>query len=39
MQRADRLMQLVMLLRARGATTAAALADDLGISVRTVYRY
>lgn len=39
MQRADRLLQLVMLLRARGATTAAALAEDLGISVRTVYRY
>lgn len=39
MQRADRLLQLVLLLRARGSTTAAALADDLGISVRTVYRY
>ena len=39
MQRADRLLQLVMLLRARGTTTAAVLAEDLGISVRTVYRY
>lgn len=39
MQRADRLMQLVLLLRARGTATAASLADDLGISVRTVYRY
>ena len=28
-----------MLLRARRSTTAAALADDLGVSVRTVYRY
>jgi predicted DNA-binding transcriptional regulator YafY len=39
MQRADRLLQLVMLLRARRSTTAAALAEDLGVSVRTVYRY
>lgn len=39
MQRADRLLQLVTLLRARRTTTAAALAEDLGISVRTVYRY
>lgn len=39
MQRADRLLQLVQLLRARRSTTAAALAEDLGISVRTVYRY
>jgi len=38
-QRADRLFQLVMLLRARRSTTAAALADDLGVSARTVYRY
>lgn len=28
-----------MLLRARRSTTAAALAQDLGVSVRTVYRY
>jgi predicted DNA-binding transcriptional regulator YafY len=33
------LLQLVMLLRARRSTTAAALAEDLGVSVRTVYRY
>jgi predicted DNA-binding transcriptional regulator YafY len=36
--RADRLLSLVLLLQARGRTTARALADELGVSVRTVYR-
>jgi predicted DNA-binding transcriptional regulator YafY len=36
--RADRLLSLALLLQARGATTARALAGELGVSVRTVYR-
>jgi predicted DNA-binding transcriptional regulator YafY len=36
--RADRLLSLVLLLQARGAATARALAAELGVSVRTVYR-
>ena len=36
--RADRLVSLVLLLQARGRTTAGALAAELGVSVRTVYR-
>ena len=36
--RADRLLSLVLLLQARGGTTARTLAAELGVSVRTVYR-
>lgn len=36
--RADRLLSLVLLLQARGSTTARALAAELGVSLRTVYR-
>ena len=36
--RADRLLSLVLLLQARGGTTAQALAAELGVCVRTVYR-
>jgi predicted DNA-binding transcriptional regulator YafY len=36
--RADRLLSLALLLQARGAATAGALAAELGVSVRTVYR-
>jgi predicted DNA-binding transcriptional regulator YafY len=36
--RADRLVSLVLLLQARGRTSARVLADDLEVSVRTVYR-
>lgn len=36
--RADRLVSLVLLLQARGRTTARALAAELGVSLRTVYR-
>ena len=36
--RADRLLALLLLLQARGRTTAAALADELEVSVRTIYR-
>jgi predicted DNA-binding transcriptional regulator YafY len=36
--RADRLVSLVLLLQARGRVTALALARELGVSVRTVYR-
>jgi len=36
--RADRLLSLVLLLQARGRTTAQALAAELEVSVRTVYR-
>ncbi len=37
--RADRLLSLVLLLQARGSTTTArALAAELGVSLRTVYR-
>jgi predicted DNA-binding transcriptional regulator YafY len=35
----DRLLELLNLLRARPQSTAGALADELGVSVRTVYRY
>jgi predicted DNA-binding transcriptional regulator YafY len=38
MRRADRLFQIVQLLRARRLTTAAALAAELQVSPRTVYR-
>jgi len=38
MRRADRLFQLVQLLRARRMTTAEALAGELRVSKRTVYR-
>lgn len=38
MRRADRLFRLVQLLRGRRLVTAAALADELEVSVRTVYR-
>jgi predicted DNA-binding transcriptional regulator YafY len=36
--RADRLLSLVLLLQARGRMPAHALAGELGVSVRTVYR-
>ena len=36
--RADRLLSLVLLLQARGGATARALATELEVSVRTVYR-
>jgi predicted DNA-binding transcriptional regulator YafY len=36
--RADRLVSLILLLQARGRVTARALAGELGVSVRTVYR-
>jgi predicted DNA-binding transcriptional regulator YafY len=36
--RADRLLSLTLLLQARGTATARALAGELGVSVRTVYR-
>ena len=36
--RADRLLSLALLLQARGGVTARALAAELGVSVRTVYR-
>jgi predicted DNA-binding transcriptional regulator YafY len=36
--RADRLLSLVLLLQARGGATARALAAELQVSVRTVYR-
>lgn len=38
MRRADRLFQLVQLLRSRRTCTAGWLAGELGVSVRTVYR-
>lgn len=38
MRRADRLFQLVRLLRVRGFATGQELAEELGISKRTVYR-
>ena len=38
MRRADRLFQLVSLLRSRGFSTGQQLADSLGVSKRTVYR-
>jgi predicted DNA-binding transcriptional regulator YafY len=36
--RADRLLSLLAMLQARGKCTASALARDLEVSVRTVYR-
>src|SRR6201997_1985767 len=36
--RADRLLSLALLLQARGTATARALAGELEVSVRTVYR-
>jgi predicted DNA-binding transcriptional regulator YafY len=36
--RADRLVSLVLLLQARGRTTARSLASELQVSVRTIYR-
>jgi predicted DNA-binding transcriptional regulator YafY len=36
--RADRLVSLALLLQARGRTTARSLADELAVSVRTIYR-
>jgi predicted DNA-binding transcriptional regulator YafY len=38
MRRADRLFQIVQLLRARGLLSAAQLGDELGVSIRTIYR-
>lgn len=38
MRRADRLFHLVQLLRTQRFTTAAQLADEMGVSARTVYR-
>ncbi|MEM9381868.1 MAG: YafY family protein [Planctomycetota bacterium] len=38
MRRADRLFQVIQLLRARRTATAAELADELEVSERTVYR-
>lgn len=38
MRRADRLFQIVQLLRSRRVLTARALADQLEVSLRTVYR-
>ena len=38
MRRADRLFQLVQILRARRTATARTLAEELGVSERTVYR-
>jgi predicted DNA-binding transcriptional regulator YafY len=38
MRRADRLLRLVQLLRSRRTATAAELAAELGVSVRTIYR-
>jgi predicted DNA-binding transcriptional regulator YafY len=38
MRRADRLFQIIQLLRRRHVTTAARLAEDLEVSERTIYR-
>jgi len=38
MRRADRLFQIVQLLRHRRVVTARALADELEVSERTIYR-
>ena len=38
MRRADRLFRIVQRLRRRGVTTARALAEDLSVSERTIYR-
>ncbi len=37
-RRADRLFQIVQILRGRRLTTASLLAERLGVSERTVYR-
>lgn len=39
MRKAEKLFQLVNLMRVRQPVTAQSLADELGVSVRTVYRY
>ena len=36
--RADRLLSLLMILQSRGRVTAEALADELEVSIRTIYR-
>ncbi|HEX2907008.1 MAG TPA: WYL domain-containing protein [Phototrophicaceae bacterium] len=36
--RADRLLSILMRLQSQGQTSAQALADELGVSVRTIYR-
>src|SRR5690348_14952617 len=36
--RADRLLEIMLLLQARGRTTAAILAHELNVSERTIYR-
>ena len=36
--RADRLLSLLMLLQSRGRMSAEALAEELGVSPRTIYR-
>jgi predicted DNA-binding transcriptional regulator YafY len=36
--RADRLLSLLMILQARGRMTAQRLAEELEVSVRTIYR-
>ena len=38
MRRADRLFQIIRMLRSRPVTTGARLAEDLGVSKRTIYR-
>ncbi len=38
MRRAQRLLRLVQILRARRTATAAELADEVGVSTRTIYR-
>ena len=38
MRRADRLFQIVRMLRSRPVTTGSHLAEDLGVSKRTIYR-
>ena len=38
MRRADRLFQIIQILRRRRVTTAAALAEELEVSLRTIYR-
>jgi len=39
MRKADRLFQLTNLIRARQPVTAHQLAEELGVSVRSIYRY
>lgn len=39
MNRTERLFQIVEILRSRKVTTAAYLAQRLGLSVRTIYRH